>query len=85
MAALDRLNDTLCYYPARGKFHVVKVDEADQMTDKAQLQLLSRLDGTASLKPKFGGGWERGNPAAGDLDFHLQWPGRERDESTEHL
>ncbi len=62
VAALDRLNDTLCYYPASGKFHVVKVDEADQMTDKAQLQLLSRLDGTASLKPKFGGGWERGTP-----------------------
>jgi hypothetical protein len=62
VAALDRLNDTLCYYPARGKFHIVKVDEADQMTDKAQLQLLSRLDGTASLKPKFGGGWERGTP-----------------------
>jgi replication factor C large subunit len=60
VASLDRLNDTLCYYPARGKFHVVKVDEADQMTDKAQLQLLSRLDGAASLKPKFGGGWERG-------------------------
>jgi len=62
VAALDRLNDTLCYYPERGKFHVVKVDEADQMTDKAQLQLLSRLDGTASLKPRFGGGWERGVP-----------------------
>jgi replication factor C large subunit len=62
VASLDRLNDTLCYYPARGKFHVVKVDEADRMTEKAQLQLLSRLDGTASLKPKFGGGWERGTP-----------------------
>ena len=61
VSALDRLNETLCYCPARGKFHVVKVDEAVQMTDKAQLQLLSRLDGTASLKPKFGGGWERGN------------------------
>ena len=62
VASLDRLNDTLCYYPAHGKFHVVKVNEADQMTEKAQLQLLSRLDGTASLKPKFGGGWERGTP-----------------------
>ena len=62
VSALDRLNETLCYCPAHGKFHVVKVDEADQMTDKAQLQLLSRLDGTASLKPKFGGGWERGTP-----------------------
>ena len=60
VAALDRLSDLYHYYPTRGKFHVVLVDEADQMTEKAQLQLLSRLDGTASLKPKFGGGWERG-------------------------
>jgi energy-coupling factor transporter ATP-binding protein EcfA2 len=60
VATLDRLNDTLAYYPSHGRFHIVKVDEADQMTDKAQLQLLSRLDGTANLKPKFGGGWERG-------------------------
>jgi hypothetical protein len=60
VATLDRLNDLCGYYPSRGKFHVVLVDEADQMTEKAQLQLLSRLDGTASLKPKFGGGWERG-------------------------
>jgi len=60
VAALDRFNDLCQYYPTRGKFHVVLVDEADQMTEKAQLQFLSRLDGTASLKPKFGGGWERG-------------------------
>src|SRR6266699_5317590 len=60
VAALDRLNDLCHYYPSRGRFHVVLVDEADQMTEKAQLQLLSRLDGTASLKPKFAGGWERG-------------------------
>ena len=51
VAALDRLNDLCHYYPTRGKFHVVLVDEADQMTEKAQLQLLSPLDGTASLKP----------------------------------
>jgi hypothetical protein len=38
------------------------VDEADQMTAKAQLQLLSRLDGTAALKPIYGGGLERGDP-----------------------
>jgi ATPase family associated with various cellular activities (AAA) len=61
VAALDRLNDSCQYCPARGRFHVVLVDEADQMTEKAQLQLLSRLDGTASLKPRFGGGWERGS------------------------
>jgi ATPase family protein associated with various cellular activities (AAA) len=60
VAALDRLNESCQYCPARGRFHVVLVDEADQMTEKAQLQLLSRLDGTASLRPKFGGGWERG-------------------------
>jgi hypothetical protein len=60
VAALDRLTDLLAYYPSRGKFHVVKVDEADQMTDKAQLQLLSKLDSTGWLKPVFGGGFERG-------------------------
>jgi hypothetical protein len=47
--ALDRLSDLLAYCPSRGKFHVVKVDEADQMTDKAQLQLLSKLDSTGWL------------------------------------
>jgi len=30
------------------------------MTEKAQLQLLSRLDSTGWLKPTFGGGFERG-------------------------
>jgi len=60
VATLDRLTDLLAYYPARGKFHVVKVDESDQMTDKAQLQLLSKLDSTGWLKPTFGGGFERG-------------------------
>src|SRR5436309_2115514 len=60
VATLERLSDLCQYYTVRGNFHVVLVDEADQMTEKAQLQLLSRLDGTASLKPKFGGGFERG-------------------------
>jgi hypothetical protein len=60
VTALGHLNDLCQYYPSQGKFHVVLVDEADQMTERAQLQLLSRLDGTASLKPKFGGGRERG-------------------------
>src|ERR1019366_1595473 len=58
--ALDRLTDMLAYCPSRGKFHVVKLDEADQMTDKAQLQLLSKLDSTGWLRPTFGGGFERG-------------------------
>jgi|GraSoi2013_100cm_1033763.scaffolds.fasta_scaffold29774_3 replication-associated recombination protein RarA len=36
------------YYPANGKsFHVVIVDEADQMSKPAQLHLLSKLDATA--------------------------------------
>jgi len=60
VAALDRLNDFLAYYPSHGKFHVVLVDEADQMTEKAQLQLLSKLDSTGWLRPTFGGGFERG-------------------------
>jgi len=40
VAALDRLTDLLAHYASRGKFHVVLRDEADQMTEKAQLQLL---------------------------------------------
>jgi energy-coupling factor transporter ATP-binding protein EcfA2 len=60
VAALDRLNELCQYYPSRGRFHIVLVDEADQMTDKAQLQLLSKLDSTGWLKPTFGGGSERG-------------------------
>ena len=62
VSTLDHLNELTQYCPAHGKFHVVLANEADEMTEKAQLQLLSRLDGTASLKPKFGGGWERGTP-----------------------
>jgi len=85
VAALGRLNDLCHYYPSRGKFHVVLVDEADQMTERAQLQLLSRLDGTASLKPKFGGGWERGFALPGHLDIHLQRTGRRRNDATQHL
>jgi hypothetical protein len=63
VASLDALNDKLAYCPPVGRFWVVLVDEADQMTEKAQLQLLSKLDGTASLKPIYGGGFERGEPA----------------------
>src|SRR6266852_672828 len=38
-----------CWYVpmTSGGFHVVLVDEADQMTDKAQLLFLSKLDATA--------------------------------------
>jgi putative ATPase len=82
VAALDRFSDLCQYYPSRGKFHVVLVDEADQMTERAQLQLLSRLDGTASLKPKFGGGWERGRALPVIWIFTLQRPGRKGDNPT---
>src|SRR5437879_3967553 len=61
VTTLDELKDRFAYCPPRGNFWVCLIDEADQMTEKAQLQLLSRLDGTASLKPKFGGGSERGS------------------------
>lgn len=60
--AIDALSSKLAYCPGKGRFHVVLVDEADQMTDKAQLQLLSKLDAAANLKPCFGGGFEMGKP-----------------------
>lgn len=85
VATLDRLNDLCQYYPSRGKFHVVLVDEADQMTEKAQLQLLSRLDGTAGLKPKFGGGWERGAALPVIWIFTLQRTGRRWHDAAQHL
>jgi len=62
VTTLDELKDRFAYCPPRGNFWVCLIDEADQMTEKAQLQLLSRLDGTAALKPTFGGGFERGTP-----------------------
>src|SRR5437879_1107119 len=62
VTTLDELKDRFAYCPPRGNFWVCLIDEADQMTEKAQLQLLSRLDGTAGLKPTFGGGFERGTP-----------------------
>jgi replication-associated recombination protein RarA len=60
VATLDEIWERCQYYPARGRFHVVHIDEVDGATDKAQLQLLSRMDGTACLKPMYGGGFERG-------------------------
>lgn len=48
-ATVSELEDVVhqCWYVARsGGFHCVIVDEADQMSDKAQLLLLSKLDGT---------------------------------------
>lgn len=60
VATLDRIWELCQYYPARGRFHVVHIDEVDGATEKAQLQLLSRMDGTSCLKPMWGGGFERG-------------------------
>jgi hypothetical protein len=59
VATLDSLRDRFAYHPPKGKFWVCLVDEADQMTEKAQVQLLSRLDATASLVTGFGGASSR--------------------------
>jgi hypothetical protein len=61
VARLDRLRDELAYIP-NGGWWIILGDEVDQITEQTQTQLLSRLDGTASLRPKFGGGFERGTP-----------------------
>lgn len=47
---LDNVEEVIrmCWYVAqRGGFHIVLVDEADQMSSAAQLALLSKLDSTA--------------------------------------
>jgi energy-coupling factor transporter ATP-binding protein EcfA2 len=62
VAMIDSLGDRFCYMPAVGKWWLALVDECDQATDKAQLQLLSKMDGTASLKPMWGGGMTCGTP-----------------------
>lgn len=62
VAMVESLSDRFCYMPAIGKWWICLVDECDQATDKAQLQLLSKMDGTASLKPLWGGGMTRGTP-----------------------
>jgi hypothetical protein len=61
VARIDSLRDEVAYAP-KGGWWTVLIDEADGMTDKAQLALLSCMDGTAALKPTFGGGFERGAP-----------------------
>lgn len=44
---IERVRRTCQYVPMAGKrFHVVLVDEADRMTDAAQVSLLSKLDST---------------------------------------
>ena len=44
---IQRVRQTCQYFPAEGKrFHLVLGDEADQMTNAAQIALLSKLDST---------------------------------------
>lgn len=57
---LESLHYQTLTYPPVGSWWFVLVDEADGMTEKAQLLLLSRMDGTASLKPVWGGGFVKG-------------------------
>jgi len=47
LETIERVRRTCQYVPAAGKrFHLVLVDEADRMTDAAQVALLSKLDST---------------------------------------
>jgi replication-associated recombination protein RarA len=46
--AIDDVVRQCWYAPMNGTFHVVVVDEADRMTEGAQLALLSKLDSTAA-------------------------------------
>ena len=62
---VDAVNDTrekLNYHPESGGYWVVLCDEADRMSPQAQVALLSALDSAATLRPKFGGGFEQGKP-----------------------
>lgn len=48
LATLQRVMETCHYVPAPGKkFHLILIDEADQMSAAAQLYLLSKTDSTA--------------------------------------
>jgi len=44
--AIQEVSRRCWYVPMGGRFHVVLVDEADRMTNLAQLALLSKLDAT---------------------------------------
>ena len=59
-AKLEWISNRLLYHPGTGKFWIILIDEIERATDGAQLALLSKTDGTAALRPKFGGGYERG-------------------------
>ena len=62
VAAIDALWGHCQFHPARGRFHVIVLDEADEATERGQVQLLSRLDSAATLRPDFGGGFSQGAP-----------------------
>ena len=62
VVALDSLWDHLQFRPTRGRFHIVLLDEADEATERGQVQLLSRLDSAVTLRPAFGGGVTQGVP-----------------------
>src|SRR5260370_26214486 len=47
VAEIDDCVRQCWYVPNNGTFHVVIVDEADRMSNAAQLALLSKLDSTA--------------------------------------
>jgi DNA polymerase III gamma/tau subunit len=47
VAAIERVRMTCQYVPRQGTIgHLILIDESDQMTQAAQLSLLSKLDGT---------------------------------------
>ena len=60
VAALDSLYEKFAYSPPVGAWWVCLVDECDMMTERAQLQLLSRLDTSNALNPIMGGAMLRG-------------------------
>lgn len=62
LAELEKLWYRFHLFPSVGNWHILHVSEADTMTAKAQEHLLSWMDGTACLKPVWGGGSVRGTP-----------------------
>lgn len=59
---LDGAWEAMNHFPPKGNWWVCIVDEADQMTERAQLRWLSKGDLAASLKPVMGGSFEPGKP-----------------------
>ena len=59
---IEKAWETVHYYPESGGPWVVLIDEADKMSYAAQIALLSKLDSVGSLRPVFGGGYEKGKP-----------------------